>query len=101
MTTNDFLFILFWGGLAELLILCIVVPVLLWTRTQLAHQRAQTRSIELKTEAAAGIASLLDEIYVDTQNGTVVMPKELEDRVLAARSLARSVNTSQTRWEIR
>lgn len=82
MSTGQFIEVLFWGGLAEALILCAGVPTILWAHSRTAVARAQARDVNAIIDVARDATNLLDDIYAEIKTGNIVAPKEIENRIL-------------------
>jgi hypothetical protein len=82
VTTAGFFTALLIGGFTEAFLLCIAVPIMMWAWSSTALRRAQTRQLNRSNEAADAASQLLDDIYAEIRAGTVVAPKEIENRIL-------------------
>lgn len=96
MTTTGFFTALLIGGFTEAFILAVCIPIMMWAWSSTALRRAQARQLNRSNEAATAATQLLDDIYAEIRAGTVVAPKEIENRILDIK-----VQDQETRRSIR
>lgn len=101
MTTNDFVFILFWCLFGEAIVLGICVPVIIATRNKYRPQRELRQYQSEMNQFALDSADMLSQIYASAKTGSTVLSGDFEDRVLDMCTRASDLKGSPQRKALR